>query len=287
MYKRFLHHIKLCTTDSCIPSHFVLQTPASRHILYHRLLHPIKFCTTDSYIPSVKICTTYSCILSNSLLQTLGSHHILYYRLFHPIKFCTRNYFIPSNFVLRLFHPIKFCTTDSCIPSNFVLRLLHPITFCTTDSFIPSNSALQTFSSHQRLSRYTNDIPWYLKISSTTLMQENDAFNKVMKSSTKQLNMKPEILTEEQKHSAEISLKNSSQHSTAILCGRAFSKSPSINRNLQRMTPPSQINSITSTADSTGRTPPKLQATLALCRLCCQTQIQVSHHLPSPSSHGR
>ena len=105
-----------------------------------------------------------------------------------------------------------------------------------------------------------------------------------MKSSTKQLNMKPEILTEEQKHSAEISLKNSSQHSTAILCGRAFSKSPSINRNLQRITPPSQINSITSTADSTGRTPPKLQATLALCRLCPQTQIQsptTSLHRPA------
>ena len=47
---------------------------------------------------------------------------------------------------------------------------------------------------------------------------------------------------------------------------------------------PDQLNHFYSIVD---RTPPKLQATLALSRLCPQTQIQVSDHLPSLSSHGR
>ena len=47
---------------------------------------------------------------------------------------------------------------------------------------------------------------------------------------------------------------------------------------------PDQLNHFYSIFD---RTPPKLQATLALSRLCPQTQIQVSHHIPSLSRHGR
>ena len=47
---------------------------------------------------------------------------------------------------------------------------------------------------------------------------------------------------------------------------------------------PDQLNHFYSIFD---RTPPKLQATLALSRLFPQTQIQVSHHLPSLSSYGR
>ena len=72
----------------------------------------------------------------------------------------------------------------------------------------------------------------------------------VIKTSTNQINTKLRRLSEEQKHNTEINFKRSSQHQTAMLCGRAFSKLPSINRNLhlQTMTPPSQINWITSTA---------------------------------------
>ena len=148
-------------------------------------------------------------------------------------------------------------------------------------------SFLQTPAFPQRLSQsmqMTN--PGSQRTSNTNSLPKMMLSRTVIKTSTKQLNMKLRRLSEEQNHSTEISLKNSSQHPIAMLCGRASSESPSINRNqhLLTMTPPSQLNWITSTADSTGRTPPKLQATLALRRLCPQTQIQ------SPTTshdHGR
>ena len=142
------------------------------------------------------------------------------------------------------------------------------VSFCT-DSCIPSKMSQSM--------QMTN--PGSQRTSTTNSLQKMTLSRTVIKTSTKNLNIKLRRHTE-QKHSTEINLKNSSQHPTAMLCG----KSPSINRNqhLQTMTPPSQINWITSTPDSTGRTPPKLQATLALRRLCLQTQIQVSHHLPLP-----
>ena len=149
----------------------------------------------------------------------------------------------------------------------------------------PMSVSVQTPASPQRLSQsmqMTN--PGSQRTSNTNSLQKMMLSRTVIKTSTKQLNIKLRRLSEEQKHSTEISLKNSSQHPTAMLCGRASSKSTSINRNqyLQTMTPPSQINGITSTADLTGRTPPKLQAIL-----CPQTQIQVSHYLPSLSGHRR
>ena len=152
------------------------------------------------------------------------------------------------------------------------------VSFCT-DSCIPSKT----------VTIYANEKPWFSKEINQNSLQNIMLSRTVIKTSTKQLNMKLRRLSEGQKRSTEINLKNFSQHPTAMLCGRASSKSPSINRNqhLQTMTPPSQINWIISTADSTGRTPPKLQATLALSRLCPQTQIQVSQYPPSLTSHGR
>ena len=106
-------------------------------------------------------------------------------------------------------------------------------------------SFLQTPAFPQRLSQsmqMTN--PGSQRTSNTNSLPKMMLSRTVIKTSTKQLNMKLRRLSEEQNHSTEISLKNSSQHPTAMLCGRASSESPSINRNqhLLTMTPPSQIN---------------------------------------------
>ena len=102
------------------------------------------------------------------------------------------------------------------------------VSFCT-DSCIPSKMSQSM--------QMTN--PGSQRTSTTNSLQKMTLSRTVIKTSTKNLNIKLRRHTE-QKHSTEINLKNSSQHPTAMLCG----KSPSINRNqhLQTMTPPSQIN---------------------------------------------
>ena len=96
----------------------------------------------------------------------------------------------------------------------------------------PMPVSVQTPASPQRLSQsvqMTN--PSSQRTSNTNSLQKMMLSRTVIKTSTKQLNIKLRRLSEEQKHSTEISLKNSSQHPTAMLCGMASSKSPSINRN--------------------------------------------------------
>ena len=66
---------------------------------------------------------------------------------------------------------------------------------------------------------YANDKPWFSKdikhkIIAKRINKTNDDFKTRIKTSTKESNVKLRRLSEEQKHSTEISLKNSSQHPT-------------------------------------------------------------------------
>ena len=96
----------------------------------------------------------------------------------------------------------------------------------------PMSVSVQTPASPQRLSQsmqITN--PGSQRTSNTNSLHTMMLSRTVIKTSTKQLNMKLRRLSEEQKHSTEISLENNSQHPTAVLCVRASSKLTSINRN--------------------------------------------------------
>ena len=140
-----------------------------------------------------------------------------------------------------LYHQGCFDCTDWAICSEscanqdeYADTVTSYVSFCT-DSCTPSKT----------VTIYANEKPWFSKDIKHKLIARKKMLSRtVIKTSTKQLNMKLRWLSEEQKHSTEISLENSSQHPTAMLCGRASSKSPSININqhLQTMTPPSQIN---------------------------------------------
>ena len=79
----------------------------------------------------------------------------------------------------------------------------------------PMSVSVQTPASPQGLSQsmqMTN--PGSQRTSNTNSLQTMVLSRTVIKTSTKQLNMKLRRLSEEQKHSTEISLENSSQHPT-------------------------------------------------------------------------
>ena len=122
-------------------------------------------------------------------------------------------------------------------PKELSAKPQWPTNMSMQTQLTPMSVSVQTPASPQSLlqtMQMTN--PGSQRTSNTNSLQKITLSRTVIKTSTKQLNMK----LRRQKHRTEISLKNSSQHPTAMLCG----KSPSINRNqhLQTMTPPSQIN---------------------------------------------
>ena len=111
-----------------------------------------------------------------------------------------------------LYHQGCFNCTDWAMFSEFCANqdeyadtVTSYVSFCT-DSCIPSKTD----------TIYANEKPWFSKDtnSNTNSLQKNYDFKTRIKTSTKQSNVKLRRLSEEQKHSTEISLKNSSQHPT-------------------------------------------------------------------------
>ena len=87
-----------------------------------------------------------------------------------------------------------------------------------TPTRTPMSVSLQTAASPQRLSQSMQTTnPGSQRTSTTSSLQKMMLLRTVIKISTKHLNMKLRRLSEEQNHSTEIILKNSSQHPTAML----------------------------------------------------------------------
>ena len=102
-------------------------------------------------------------------------------------------------------------------------------------------------------------------------------------------NFEAEKVSEEQKHSTEINLKKqfSTSNSHAVWQGlqhiTQYKQKPTPENNDPTL--PDQLNHFYSRFDRKNTT--KASSHSGPTRLCPQTQIQVSHHLPSLPSHGR
>ena len=138
-----------------------------------------------------------------------------------------------------LFRDVLIVLTGSCsaspVPAKMSMQTQLP----------PISVSVQTPASPLRLSQsmqMTN--PGSQRTSNTNSLQKDYAFKNSDKNQYKAAKYEAEKAIRRAKAQYRNKLENSSQHPTAMLCGRASSKSPSINRNqhLQTMTPPSQIN---------------------------------------------
>ena len=96
----------------------------------------------------------------------------------------------------------------------------------------PTSASVQTLASPQGLSQSKKMTNLGYQRTPSTNPMDKKILKIVINSVTKQLTVKLRMPAEKQKYSTRINLRTSSQHQTPMMCGKAFNKPPSTNRNI-------------------------------------------------------